>query len=186
MEDTTRCAQYSSRNKKLFAFLQGTRDCQSPLRRLRGHQDVLRLIWTVACEEWWDIHIDMFPRDPPLLLDLPRWPASDGPEYPLGRKQSGGCPVAIVAEGLEFPPPALVPMGTFENQEDEHLYVNMMPFVLSDPETLPPCCQQYAPILEKILKSNGDHKSIAYLTIDERPISRGWCYVIFTEAVLTC
>lgn len=173
MEDAARCAQYSLRNKSLLAFLQGTRDRQSPLHRLRGQQDVLRLIWTAACEQWWALHIDLYPRDPPLLLEHPRWPSSDGPDYPMERKESGGCPIAIVAEGLVFPPLAVVPMGTFENQENEYLYVNMMPFDLTDLKSLPPCCRQYAPIIEKVAHMKAKDERIAYLTIDERPVSSG-------------
>ncbi|CAM9094067.1 unnamed protein product, partial [Ectocarpus fasciculatus] len=49
----------------------------------------------------------------------------------------------------------------------------MMPFDLTDLKSLPPCCRQYAPIIEKVAHMKAKDERIAYLTIDERPVSSG-------------
>jgi hypothetical protein len=162
----------------LFAFLQGTVDRQSTLYRLGGQCDILRKIWCLACEEWWELHIDRFPREIPVLFDHPYWPCKGeaADTYPFERREAGGCPAAVIAVDLEFPPPAVVPMGTFENQETGDLYVNMMPFLLSDLETLPPYCRQYDEIIRLCRNdkpSSNAWENYAYLTIDERPTVEG-------------
>ena len=46
------------RNPHLQAFLLGTVSQSSPLSKLRGQSHVLRYIWIIVCDEWWDLHID--------------------------------------------------------------------------------------------------------------------------------
>jgi hypothetical protein len=140
------------RSRQLDAFLSCTLDSRSPVRRLRGHEQVLRMIWTLVCEEWWTLHVEQFPTKGNVIPDLtlpwqPRTRAEDPDEqddfedpdertYPRERQRCGGCPVAVIAKNVVFPPPAVVPMGIFENQQSEHLYVNMMPF---NPWDIRPC-----------------------------------------------
>ena len=143
----------------------------------------------MVCSEWWAAHIIPFPGDKiPLLLPLSRSdirnlpPHEDtGLAYPSERQDIAGCPVAVLEQEVVFPPPTMIPLGTFENQTSENLYVNMMPILGSTillAASLPACCQQYKPIIEKCLQRLQTAKSagsepVVYLTIDERPVQRG-------------
>ena len=157
----------------LLTFLLGTLDAAHPLRRLRGNRDVLQQIWEMACEEWWELHIDRYPRDIPNL-EATHFSRSRGVDYPYLRKQSGGCPVATMKEDMLFPPPVTVPAGTFQGQRGDQLYVNMMPISILDLDTtLPSICQQYRPLIEECVRKRGwrrdsNANDIVYLTIDER------------------
>jgi hypothetical protein len=82
--------------------------------------------------------------------------------------------VAVIARNVAFPAPAVVPMGIFENQQSEHLYVNMMPFNPWDIQTLPDCLWDYWPIIKSCIKiCHHARVTTAYLTIDERPTEPG-------------
>jgi hypothetical protein len=50
----------NSSRSKLFTFLLGTVQKDCPLRSLRGQGDILRIIWTLACSEWWTLHIQRY------------------------------------------------------------------------------------------------------------------------------
>ena len=101
-------------------------------------------------------------------------------EYPYDRQKCGGCPVALIAKDVRFPPLSTVPMGTFAHQESEALYVNMMPISLASSESLPPCCLPYWPMIEQCVERTQQHRyrrdtgeEVGYLTIDERPVEPG-------------
>lgn len=166
----TKLIDWSARSPKLAAFLHGTIDRHSALRLLRGQHDMLRTIWTLACEEWWDLHVDIFPTG---IADLSRSAPKSSSFYSPERKASGGCPAAVIAVGIEFPPPAVVPMGTFQNQQSEHLYVNMMPIDPFHLDDMPDCCHPYIPLIQKCITSSNLVDSIIYLTIDETPVPIG-------------
>ena len=98
--------------------------------------------------------------------------------YPAERCRIAGCPVALLAQGVVFPPPTKVPMGTFQEQQSEDLYVNMMPIRVSDNisdanDSLPLVCKQYLPLIEQCLRRHVKKDELAYLTIDERHVSCG-------------
>mmetsp|Transcript_24845 Transcript_24845/g.42056 ORF Transcript_24845/g.42056 Transcript_24845/m.42056 type:complete len:468 (+) Transcript_24845:53-1456(+) len=192
-------AQQMPCSPPLFTVLCGTHSKlgnHSPLQILEGQGDVLRIIFEMVCSEWWSSHIIPFPGDRiPILLplsrsDIQKLPPNEhtGRMYPPERQQVSGCPVAIVAQGLQFPPPATVPMGTFHNQTSEDLYVNMMPICINSKssvlDTLPPSCAPYLSMICKCVKrlagrgrkARGSEDSgdiLAYLTIDERPVLCG-------------
>jgi len=175
----------------LLAFLHGTVQSQSPLSKLRGQDSLLRIIWGVVCEEWIHLHIDRFPMHDSLLAipELLPWDGSTGGEteygatmrYPDSHKSSAGCPIAVVEKEISFPPLTSVPPKTFKNQESNALYVNMMPFHLRKEESLPLCCRQYYPLVQKCCRLlgyknysyDGEGGPVGYLTIDERPTPPG-------------
>jgi hypothetical protein len=159
----------------LGIFLLGTLDSNSSLRKLRGKSDILMLIWTRVCEEWWSVNIDFYGTTsiPSLLPKFePRYTS-----YPQIRRQLSGCPIATVAKDLSFPPPAVVPLGTFKDQQSEHLFINMMPIDLLDLESIPTCCRGYISFISLVTSyistRTRSPKLIAYLSIDERPLSAG-------------
>lgn len=141
----------------------------------------------MACAEWWDAHIIPFPGESvPILLPLTRddirglSPHDEtGLNYPSERQDIAGCPVAVLNQGIEFPPPTMIPLGTFENQTTENLHVNMMPIMITSKEmlaaSLPRCCHQYLPLIKKCLKrlDKKNRDPIAYLTLDERHVQSG-------------
>jgi hypothetical protein len=163
----------------LDCFLLGTLDPNSALRLLRGQSDVLRIICTLACEERWDLHIERFPHlsdGIPLLTPLP-WHEDDdeGTRHqfiPLHRKLIGGCAIATIEQNVVFPPVSSLPSGTLPHQQDDILYVNMMPFSLKKPKiTLPPCCHSYLPLINSCLRLiDPSDRAVGYLSIDERPV----------------
>lgn len=167
----------------LEIFLLGTLDINSPLSILRGQTDILRLIFNIACEEWWELHIERM-RDlkndhnnnnnslPNLTLP---WSESDDSSYPIERQTYGGFPSATIAKNITFPPITSVPMNTFHNQQDDILFINMMPFHLKKKESLPLCCRQYWPLIQTCLRRDRRNRGnvVGYLSIDERPITVG-------------
>lgn len=167
----------------LLTFLHGTIQSHSPLSKLRGQNYVLQTIWEIVCEEWIDLHIDRFPvrysacKIPELLPLVPlNTQNTDQGNFliPDSRKSSAGCPVAIVERNVVFPAVASVPRNTFRHQTVNGLYVNMMPFSLSDEKSLPKQCRQYYPLIQKCMERIGQHgmRGVGYLTIDERPTLR--------------
>lgn len=152
----TREGSKPTTNNKLLVFLLGTIDSSSALRRLRGQEDILRIIWTYACSEWWDYHIQRYyvpslpspdyyyndnriPHDPDELPDLRKHDLFE-------RKQYFDAPFAIVDSNLPFP-------SLTQLSNNEPLYVNMMPFDLFDPfGTLPENLYGYVPIIEACRK----------------------------------
>jgi len=160
----------------LLAFLHGTVQSQSPLSKLRGQEHVLRIIWNIVCEEWIDLHVY---RSSPLVKGIPvvsPWITV----YPSDVRQPlGGCPIAVVAPYVEFPPLCEVPLDFFANQESTELYVNMMPIDLFDVNSLPPPCVGYWPLIKEckrvidLYQNAGERLLIAYLTIDERAVRTG-------------
>jgi hypothetical protein len=165
-----------TRKDGLKTFLLGTLCNRSELRILRGQSDILRCIWTLACEEWWDLHIERHADPIPVLNHWvnPRYSHHLlGKQYPDEREHRGGCPVAILEENVPFPP--LTP-GPITELGTEYLYVNMMPIDLCNKFTVPDCCEGYLPLIKQCIRrmSPGRRKTIphgliAYLTIDERP-----------------
>lgn len=140
---------------------------------------MLRYIWTLSCEEWWDLHIIRFkPNETitttegnefiPELLNLPYKVLPDfstySKLYPEDRQSVAGCPIAILEKNVTFP--ALL------NTEDP-LYVNMMPIDLHNlGHSVPEHCHGYLPLIESCIKCLGgsSNSQISYLTVDERPM----------------
>jgi hypothetical protein len=152
-------------------------DSKNPLSILRGQSDILQIIWTFACEEWWNLHIERFHlggMDEIFDLSEP-WLQSDaeyGLKYPQERYAFGGCPLARIAKQVTFPPLMSLPPNSLPNQQEDYLYVNMMPFDYCDSNSLPIFCQQYWPIIETCLNFVVE-RGTGYLTIDERPTAFG-------------
>lgn len=171
-------------NEHLRSFLGATVRTGTSISKLRGLQHILRLIWSLVCEEWWDLHIERFPqvcigRDR-LIPELQVWTRRPRSEYnyeehayPVERTLCSGCPVAVIARDLEFPPFTSVPERTFSDQISNHLCVNMMPFDLYEINSLPSCCQQYWPLIHQCCRLISQTSCTAYLTIDERPVEVG-------------
>jgi hypothetical protein len=126
-----------NKNLSLYTFLSGTRDPQSPLAILRGHQDVLMKVWETACEEWWQLHVFHSPKDIPNFSV--RWrELGDGVNYPKHRKESGGCPIVVIDDSVVFPSP-----------KSEPLIINMMPIRLDVVDySLPSTCMGYKPLID--------------------------------------
>eukprot|EP01040_Poterioochromonas_malhamensis_P021241 gene21241-25575_t len=133
---------------KLDIFLLGTLDRNSPLRILRGQEDVLRIIWSYACSEWWSLHIERYAM--PYLPQPSHYYEEDRPEHDpsqiadlrkynlFERKMFFDCPFVIVDDHLSFPPPVA----------GEPLNVNMMPIDIMDLErTVPEFLHQYLPMI---------------------------------------
>jgi hypothetical protein len=161
------------KNEQLQAFLMGTVQRSCSLSKLRGFDYILRYIWSIACEEWWNLHIVRFEYHwtdggIPELLPFPT------PQLDFERARNAGCPLAVITKNIEFPPLAEVPLGTFSNQTSNELYVNMLPFWLNGTNTLPPCCRQYWPMIQECLsRTLVNYYDIGYLTIDERTVASG-------------
>lgn len=173
-------SQLGKQSPLLASFLGCTLRVQSPVRILRGHSHVLRMIWELVCGEWWELHIERFPMPhlvPPILIpQLLHGSLQLCENYPSDRKRFAGCPVAVVAEHVPFPPPAVVPLHTFANQQSTELYVNMMPFDVYQMETLPACCRQYWPMIRACFPLHSifhARSGVGFLTIDERAVPQG-------------
>lgn len=144
------------RANKLLSFLCGTLDPHSPLRILEGKEDILRIIWSYACSEWWSLHIQ-----PYCVPDLP-YPSYYESEEPSGhpirdpneipdlrnhsmftRKKFFDCPFAVVDTDVQFPAPS-------GRERDSPICINMMPFDILDPKnTLPAYLHGYLPLIQK-------------------------------------
>lgn len=179
----------------LLLFLLGTIDRNSKLYILRGNKDILTLIFKLACEEWWSLHIHKYNLIPVHYDPRTEWGNSDSDDVlsfedvekyrynnipyledfnAFERKRFAGCPLAIVQRHIEFPPVATV---FNELNEQEPLLINMMPFDLFDPEgTLPCYLHQYIHMIESCRKYNKafiDYKHSKYnnsVTINTRTI----------------
>jgi hypothetical protein len=159
----------------LSVFLSGTACHSSHLSILRGQSDIIRYIWIMVCEEWWDMHIERsHSKNIPEFLEWRnRVFAEHVQRYPVVRHHSGGCPAAILEAKVPFPP--LLKLPRFF-QQSEFLYVNMMPINLNNLDNLPKFCAGYLPLL-RLCRSRMNTGSLAfepdiligYLTIDERP-----------------
>lgn len=188
-----------TRNRsKLHSFLLGTLDPKSPLRILRGQEDVLRIIWSYACSEWWSLHIEHYvvphlPQPSHFERDSAEHDFSQEPDLRrhdlFKRKMFLDCPYAVVGD-VVFPPPA-------ETTDGQPVHVNMMPFDLMRLRTtVPAVLHGYLPLIKKcrlyvrahidrekrkrqdadsrVLCDPGDMRQrVAYLTVDERPVSAG-------------
>ena len=184
----------------LTAFLLGTIDPKCALSILRGKGDILRLIWIYACSEWWQLHIQPY-QIPNLLDPTKEGEDDEDAEGDLQifadfrkeklyqRKKFHDCPFAILDQHIPFPPNTglNVNMMPFD--------------LLDPEGTLPESLYGYLPIIEKCRSYNKayidklyltrqkredegsgeeDRKRldvhdirnrIAYITVDERPIS---------------
>jgi len=136
---------------------------------------VLRYIWSLSCDEWWDLHIIRFkPNNTtsdndsiPELLNLPlkvrRDDFSDSKLYPKDRQSVAGCPIAILEKNVIFP----------TLNANDPVYVNMMPIDLSDLNgSVPEGCHGYLSLISSCIKRCGGcpKSQIGYLTVDERPV----------------
>lgn len=188
---------------KLDIFLLGTLDPNSPLRILRGQEDVLRIIWSYACSEWWSLHVERYSM--PYLPEPSHYYEGERPEHDpsqiadlrkynlFERKMFFDCPFVIVDDHLSFPAPVA----------GEPLNVNMMPIDIMDLErTVPEFLHQYLPMIRTCVvktrvyidakrqkaprqrpspyenprescNTKDMRNRIAYLTVDERPVSAG-------------
>jgi hypothetical protein len=198
---------------KLWTFLLGTTDLSSPIRHLRGHEHLLRIIWVYACSEWWELHFHRY-RIPPIPDH--HFEVHDSGEFAdlrmhdmYERKKFIDCPLAIIDDNLSFPNRGSMTASVSTNHstvfatssQSEDLVpiaVNMMPFDLMKPEkTLPGYLHPYLPMILKCrnyIKAYNDtlpaprqqrfhgeptqklnirdiKNRIAYLTVDERPVS---------------
>jgi hypothetical protein len=156
----------------LLIFLGGTLDPKNPLSLFRGQRDVLRIIWTYVCEEWWNLHVERS-----LEEEIPDLSESWEFSYPVERQRYGGCPVATVARNVIFPPLTSLPPSSLPHQQEDFLYLNMMPFDILDQETLPPFCRQYWSLIQSCVRLV-DPRSVradqqGFLSIDERPAPSG-------------
>jgi hypothetical protein len=173
------------------------------VNKLTGNPHILRQIWTLVCEEWWDLNIIRYNCDDPMLIPNLSQPWTDGGNssstcnddeenehqraernYPKKRQHCGGCPVATLAFNVPFPGLTVVAPNRFgpHSQPTEALYVNMMPFSLYDKSSLPEECHQYWSIIELCTARLAPNRAggrvrekspTAYLTINERPTSDG-------------
>eukprot|EP01040_Poterioochromonas_malhamensis_P003858 gene3858-4121_t len=190
------------RRNKLLTFLLGTVDPHSALRVLRGKGDILRIIWIYACSEWWQLHLQSYtiPLDlnPPEFIP---YSIPDLRNYDLyERKKYLDCPLALLDDSVSFPSVGSMPEGSggtgpinvnmmsFDLFDPEgtlpsyvHGYLDMIKQ-----------CRSYVKSYVDMLyltgiKGNGEHRRessrkrldytnirnrIAYLTIDERPLSQ--------------
>eukprot|EP01040_Poterioochromonas_malhamensis_P020330 gene20330-24239_t len=187
---------------KLLTFLLGTVDSHSALRVLRGKGDILRIIWIYACSEWWQLHLQSYtiPKDPrdDSFETIP-YSIPDLRRRDLFKRKNFDCPLALVDDNVSFPAVGSMSDGSGGFGP---INVNMMPFDLFDPEgTLPSYlhgyvimikqCRSYVksyvdflhqtgqkrrqlpfPVERKRLDYNDLRNRIAYLTIDERPLSQ--------------
>lgn len=166
-------------SQSLQIFLLGTIDPNSSLRKLRGQSDILRIIWTVVCEEWWSLHIGWYEpkhyryrgmnldvtgyRLPPNLIrsteDIPDLSSvkvnSLNREWKVPEEPDhvfSGCPLAVIGKNISFPPISHLPAGSYQGQVDDILNINMMPFDLANPQnTLPNWCHGYLPMIQKCI-----------------------------------
>lgn len=145
---------------------------------------MLRIIWGIVCEEWIHLHIDRFPMHNSILQipELLPWedfinPNAEGMLYPESHRSSAGCPVAVIEKDIPFPALSVVPPNSFQHQDSDALYVNMMPFDLKNAASLPEVCRPYYSLVQKccrVMSRMGyDDDTIGYLTIDERPTPSG-------------
>lgn len=174
-----------------------TKNCGNKISKLVGFParngakwlssiQILRLIWTIVCEEWVYVHIDRFPVDTTLskIPELLPWRLRNQQqgvrrrEYPETRQHCGGCPVAVIEKNVHFPTLTSSPLRAFKDNNTNSLYVNMMPVILRDERSLPKQLEKYWPLIEKSVRIL-DHRradvahQIGYLTIDERPVPSG-------------
>eukprot|EP00906_Rhabdomonas_costata_P014513 RCo020866 len=184
-------------NRHLYAFLWAAAQPTSALSKLRYNHDLLRVILSLACEEWWALHIHRgvpklfcyrgrnvsHPRrlPPEELLPMDHIPDLSDSTRRFGRDWQppqpdgvySGVAMAVLATGLSFPPPTEVPPNSYKGQVGSVLNVNMMPFWLGKPRaTLPTWCHGYVKMIEKCTEFM-EHRGVGYLTIDEREVALG-------------
>lgn len=151
---------------KLLVFLSGTLDRRCPLSKLRGQEHVLKMIWSLACWEWWLLHVQRYKFIPPMYN--PRERDEYDRRKDIGnisyledfdafeRKRFIDSPFAVVRREISFPPSTFV--------DKEPLCVNMMPFDLLNPrETLPTYLHQYLPLIHTCCiynKAHHDHRCV--------------------------
>eukprot|EP00511_Aplanochytrium_stocchinoi_P000812 CAMPEP_0204832476 /NCGR_PEP_ID=MMETSP1346-20131115/13809_1 /ASSEMBLY_ACC=CAM_ASM_000771 /TAXON_ID=215587 /ORGANISM="Aplanochytrium stocchinoi, Strain GSBS06" /LENGTH=501 /DNA_ID=CAMNT_0051964311 /DNA_START=344 /DNA_END=1846 /DNA_ORIENTATION=- len=160
-------------------FLLGTLDSTSPVSILRGKPELLKKIWCLVCEEWWAQHIENFYGEIPELghinIELDRTQVGVF-LYPSKRQAVAGIPCATIKKDVSFPAlTTIVSESTFTDKESSHLYINMMPIDLKHLEdSLPEICLGYREMIlicmNKMYNPAGETQ-IAYLTIDERPVT---------------
>lgn len=171
------------REAELRAFLCCSLRLTCAVSKIRGLEHVFKQIWTLVCEEWWDLNIVRIGGADNGIADLTMpwqrrlihptdYSRASFRFYPEVRQSFGGCPVATIARSVPFPNFAVVPPGTFLHQESEHLCINMMPFLLQNEESLPACCRPYWPLIQ-LCAERQTTSTVAYLTIDERPAAAG-------------
>ncbi len=188
-EDKEEEDQNVDKNSNFLLILLGTLDVHSPLSLLRGQSDLLRVIAYLTCEEWWRLHIEIYPfssssssssssRKGIPYLD-PKWHerqqtmGSSPYLYPRERQICAGCPIVTLGK-VKFPPVSSLPPNTIPNQVGDILYINMMPIKFKNKHSLPEYCRQYWPLIVSCLKVvEGDEETIGFLTIDERPAEIG-------------
>jgi len=127
-------------------LLLGASDPGSALHALKGHSDELELIYSAVCEAW------------AAGIEAACGLASGNRRGRAGNDSTVGFDHV---DNVEFPAPA--PTGT---------YVNMMPFEMSNKETLPREYHRYWPMIEKCVSCSCTPGKIGYLTIHEGAVTR--------------
>jgi len=69
-------------------------------------------------------------------------------------------PRALDTVPVEFPPP-------------NGININMMPFIMGDPNSIPPKYRQYWPLVERCQLSSAERQKVGYLTIQESLVPEG-------------
>lgn len=59
--------------------------------------------------------------------------------------------------------------------QSHYININMMPFVLGDPESIPSEYQQYQPLIDACHVEAAEHGKVGYLTITETYVPKGVC-----------
>ncbi|KAH9089754.1 hypothetical protein LEN26_019086 [Aphanomyces euteiches] len=140
-------------NPVLRQIVLGTYDDSSPLARLRGCSHILEMIFLRLLDAW-RAHLDSNRPGYVRLEWVQRIITDVSP-----RNQDKD------ARLVAFPLPNLI------DGEPQPFHVNMMPFIMEDPMSLPDSCRRYQPLIEECLWCLGynDGSDIGYLTIHE-----GW------------
>jgi hypothetical protein len=171
------------------------------VHKLAGHPHILRQIWKLVCEEWWDLNIIRYKcTDARMIPNLSQpWADDDSCNasssnddaeieyfyreihYPKRRQRCGGCPVATLAFNVPFPP-VTVTKNALGCEVTDALYINMMPFSLYEKASLPEECHKYWSMVELCTARLAPNRACgrvreksptAYLTIYERPTAPG-------------
>ncbi|OQR83139.1 hypothetical protein ACHHYP_15052 [Achlya hypogyna] len=147
-------------NPVVRLLLLGTHDNESPLRKLRGLDVIVRAVLDHLMAVW--------------RAQL----CTDRRGYVQLREVEGmRISATITAEPIEFrphivtfPPPLTRFIDGMEMPKPFH--VNMMPFIIGDRKSLPPECQRYVQLLNECY-SPGQQGKVGYLTIHEGVVEAG-------------
>ena len=164
----------------LRTVLCGVHDPESPLSILRGFEDtLLRYIYEIAMSTWIDLVTLTSPAYSVGRMRSSSFRVSrDDSQDSLEEREGRGRLLHVTFQGqyrfskvghlvADRPQIAYSPCGRIEFPSAQDVNVNMLPFVLGDPSSLPAELLPYYPLIEKCRVLPEEMGKVCYLTVCE-------------------